>query len=178
MTSVASAVCTDSLHWAGSAGHTESPHANPGPERALCVFRFHSYVKNGGRSSRSRNNEEKETTRRKIHNMYRNDLPVIPDPCPPPFPVPSHRKVCPAPTGPHRPGRPRSYHIRPTRHPTRRTPRTIPHTHAMSFFLLVLVRWFSVRGRVDYFSFFLGRSCEECPHFLFRQLVARGGSRA
>jgi hypothetical protein len=33
-------------------------------------------------------------------------------------------------------------------------------------------------GRVDYFSFFLGRSCEECPHFLFRQLVARGGSRA
>lgn len=100
------------------------------------------------------------------------------NPCPPPFPVPSHRKVCPAPTGPHRPGRPRSYHIRPTRHPTCRTPRTIPHTHAMSFFLLVLVRWFSVRGRVDYFSFFLGRSCEECPHFLFRQLVARGGSRA
>lgn len=29
-----------------------------------------------------------------------------------------------------------------------------------------------------YLSFFLGRNCEVCPHFFFRQLVARGGKRA
>lgn len=29
-----------------------------------------------------------------------------------------------------------------------------------------------------YLSFFLGRSCDECPHFLFLQLVALGGRRA
>lgn len=33
-------------------------------------------------------------------------------------------------------------------------------------------------GRVDYFSFFFGRSWLVCPHLRFRQLVARGGRRA
>lgn len=33
-------------------------------------------------------------------------------------------------------------------------------------------------GRVVYFSFFLGRSWLLWPHFLLRQLVARGGRRA
>ena len=35
------------------------------------------------------------------------------------------------------------------------------------------------RGRTTfYFNFFLGRSCDECPHLRLRQLVARGGRRA
>jgi hypothetical protein len=36
----------------------------------------------------------------------------------------------------------------------------------------------ALMGNNIYLSFFLGRSCEVCPHFFLRQLVARGGRRA
>jgi hypothetical protein len=44
-------------------------------------------------------------------------------------------------------------------------------------FLLLHIFVCSVGG-VDHFSFFLGRSFEECPRIVFRQLVALGGCRA